>query len=44
MRRCVGHLSEKQSQWLWFITLWFGGLLAVASLSYAIRLLMFSQI
>jgi hypothetical protein len=44
MKRFSNNISVKQRQWLWFIALWFGGLLAVASLSYAIRLLMFAQL
>jgi len=30
-------LTEKQRQWLWFATLWCGGLLAAFLLSYLAR-------
>ncbi len=32
-------LTEKQRQWLWFATLWCGGLIAVLLLAYVVRLL-----
>lgn len=31
------HLSKSQQQWLWFVGLWCGGLLSVASLGYVIK-------
>jgi hypothetical protein len=33
-------ITEKQKQWLWFIGLWLGGLLAVLLMAALIRLLM----
>ena len=30
-------LTEKQRQWLWFVALWCGGLIAALLLSYLIR-------
>lgn len=37
-------LSRRQRQWVWFVTLWCAGLMAVAALSYAIKGLMFMQL
>lgn len=42
--RLNARLSEKQRQWLWFVGLWCGGLLAVTTLGYAIKFLMFVQL
>lgn len=33
-------MTGKQKQWLWFVVLWCGGLLAVFALSGVIKLLM----
>ena len=30
-------LTKKKTQWIWFIALWFGSLVAVLAISYAIR-------
>ena len=32
-------LTKKQVQWAWFIALWCGGLMAVLTMSYVIRLM-----
>ena len=44
IKKICGKLAKKtsprQRQWLWFVGLWFGGLLAVSILAYAIRLAM----
>ncbi len=32
-------ITDTQKQWLWFIGLWCAGLVSVATLAYAIRLL-----
>ena len=37
-------LSTKKRQWIWFIGLWFAGLLTVASIGYAIKFLMFFRL
>lgn len=33
------HTTDTKKQWIWFIGLWFAGLVSVAALAYAIRLL-----
>ena len=33
-------LSKKQTQWLWFITLWLGGFTTVYIIAYIIKLAM----
>jgi len=33
-------LTKKQQQWLWFLSLWCGGLAAAALLAFVVRLLM----
>lgn len=41
MKACIknwfGKLSKTKKQWLWFIALWFSGILAVAAISYSLR-------
>lgn len=34
------HFSEKQCQWMWFVILWFIGLMSVVVLSGIIKLFM----
>jgi hypothetical protein len=33
-------LTKKQTQWVWFISIWCGSLVAVLALSYVIRWMM----
>lgn len=40
----INALPEKTRQWMWFISLWLGGLLCVSALGYVIKFLMFIQL
>lgn len=33
-------MKESTKNWLWFITLWLGGLTTVASVSYGVKLIL----
>lgn len=43
MKQCIKwfeSLSEKKKQWLWFVSLWCGGLATVSAMGYVIKWMM----